>query len=1016
MRVLGGCTVGPARRSMPALPAGPAPVCSAADRGGCYGCRVQLRTVHRALIAIAAAVCVLFVASLSDTAFVRLVLQEVVAPAVPDAVHERDGKLLVDVRNPSRTPVAGARVTVLWIRDRRAYLAGFAQTTENGRAAFIGLPRGESWVLVDADGRARASTRVVVGAEQRLVEVVSRDEHRLSVVVRGDDRQGVAGARVTLRCSDPLPFAGETDEEGKLELRRLCAPPYAVEIHADGYEPFTRNGLMPSGGPLEVGLRRLGSVLVRVILEDGSPAPLSTVLLSSPTLWPARQTQTTAFGRSTIAGLPSGTYDMRAERGDLVSDVISGIEVKNGEQTKVLITLRQGRRVVVHVVAGAHDDAPGVPDADVVLAEGGLSSFPKQGRTGPDGMVTLGPFAASELTASARAEGYVSPGAVRVGAQENAARIVMVKAGRLVGDVVDHRGFPVAGATLEVVGTDLSGQPISETPSTQSFRQAHFAWALPGPPALIPAGELGVMPGPIPPIPHGQSTGLTTTPGSTVPWVTDRNGEFSIGPVPPGRVGVIVRHPAYVETVSDAVTLGAGAEARIHVVLVAGGTIEGVVLDDRRYPIPGALVRISARDGSSDRTTITADDGSFVFSAVASDLLIAASPPEAPDRIAYEDKLQVGPDERKELEIVLQRSRDPVAVTVRDDRGYPVDAAQVTAISLASDVTLRRTTFTRADGTAQVEDGSGIALRMEVSAPGYATVVKTFEAAPKDVTVELRPGLRARGTVVARGGRDRVEGARVTVFLRTGMQRLVTNDKGEYELGDLEAGELRVRVDHDDYVAVEKTLRIEREGGSSGVVELDRIDLERAGIIEGEVVDDRGDPVAGARVAKDQVPEYLPVGPLPPGVVVTDAKGRFTLRGLPEGEVTVEAYAPGVGRGKEEKIAVRADRTTARVRVRIEKKAEQGGPVVKASVPITLREATGSAAGVLVASVVAGSGADRAGLKTGDLIVRIDGVIPSSVLDAQRRLTGPERREVLLEVQRGVETLKVRVGREKLRK
>jgi hypothetical protein len=976
---------------------------------------VQLRTVHRALIAIAAVVCLLFVASLSDTAFVRLVVQEIVAPAVPDAVHERDGKLLVAVRDPSRTPVAGARVTVLWLRDRRAYLAGFAQTDENGRAAFTSLPRGESWVLVDADGRARASTQVVVAAEQRLVEVVSRDEHRLSVVVRGDDQQGVAGARVTLRCSDPLPFAGDTGEDGKLELRRLCAPPYALEVHADGYESYTRSGLMPSGGTFEVGLRRLGSVLVRVILEDGSPAPLSTVLLSSPTLWPARQTQTTAFGRSTIAGLPSGTYDMRAERGDLVSDITSGVEVKNGEQTKVLLTLRQGRRVVVHVVAGAAD-APGVPDADVVLTEGGLSSFPKQGRTGPDGTVMLGPFAAIELTASARAEGYVSPGAVRVGAQENAARIVMVKAGRLVGDVVDHRGFPVAGASLEVVGTDLSGQPISETPSTQAFRQAHFAWALPGPPALIPAGELGVMPGPIPPIPHGQSTGLTATPGGAAPWVTDRNGEFSIGPVPPGRVGVIVRHPAYVETVSDAVTLGAGAEARIHVVLVAGGTIEGVVLDDRRYPISGAFVRISARDGSSDRTTITADDGSFVFSAVAKDLLITASPPEAPDRIAYEDKLQVGPDERKELEIVLQRSRDPIAVTVHDDRGYPIDAAQVTVISLASDVTLRRTTFTKADGTAKVEDASGIALRMEVSAPGHATVVKTFEAGPKEVTVELRPGLRARGTVVARGGRDRVEGARVTVLLRTGMQRLVTNDKGEYELGDLEAGELRVRVDHDDYVAVEKTLRIAPDAAPGRVVELDRIELERAGVIEGEVVDDRGDPVAGARVAKDQVPEYLPVGPLPPGVVVTDAKGRFTLRGLPEGEVTVEAYAPGVGRGKEEKIAVRADRTTTRVRVRIEKKAEQGGPAVTASVPITLREAAGSAAGVLVASVVPASGADRAGLKTGDLIVRIDGVIPSSVLDAQRRLTGPERREVLLEVQRGAETLKLRVGREKLRR
>ena len=973
--------------------------------------------MHRSLVVLAAIVCLLFAASLSDTAFVHLVVQEVIAPPVPDSIHERDGKLTVDVRDASRVAVPGARITVLWIRDRRAYLAGYASTDNQGRASFTALPRGESWVLVDADGHARASTQLVVGPNPRLVEMVARAEHKLAIVVHGDDQQHLAGARVLVRCSDPLPFAGETDDQGRVEMRRLCAPPYGVEVTADGYESFSRSGVMPGPEPFEVGMRRLGSILVRVILADGAPAPLSTVYLSSPSLWPARQTQTTAFGRSTIAALPSGTYDLRAVRDDLISEVTSGVVVKNGEQTKVLLTLVEGRQVRVQVVAGTGENAPGVPNADVVLAEGGVSSFPKQGRTGPDGTVVLGPFSAVDLTASARAEGYVSPGAVLVAANETSTRIPMVRAGRLVGDVVDNRGFPVPGATLEVVGTDLSGQPISETPETLAFRQAHFAWALPGPPALIPMGELGVMPGPIPPIPHGERSGLSIAASDAAPWVTDGNGEFSIGPIPPGRVGVIVRHPAYVETVSEAVTLGPGGEARLHVVLVSGGTIEGVVLDDRRYPVPGAFVRISARDGSSDRTTITADDGSFAFAAVAHDLVITASPAEEPDRIAYEDKLQVGSDERKELEIVLPRARDPIAVMVHDDRGYPIETAQVTAISLAADVTLRRTSFSKADGSAKIEDASGIPLRMEVSAPGYATTIKTFDSAPAQVTIELRQGLRARGTITSRDGRDRVEGAQVSVFLETGIQRLKTNAKGEYELADLEPGPLRVRVDDDDYVAVEKTLQVPKDADAMRVVDLEDIDLQRAGAVEGEVVDDRGDPVAGARVAKDEAPEYLPVGPLPPGVVLTDDKGQFTLHGLPEGDVTLEAYAPGIGRGKEDKIAVRAERTTTRVRIEIEKRDESFGPAITAGVPITLRAASaGTSAGVLVASVVPGSGAERAGVMTGDLIVRIDGVTPSSVLDAQRRLTGPERHEVLLEVQRGGEVLKLRVAREKLRK
>ena len=42
-------------------------------------------------------------------------------------------------------------------------------------------------------------------------------------------------------------------------------------------------------------------------------------------------------------------------------------------------------------------------DADVVLVEEGLSSFPLQGRTGKEGAVDLGPISPGRATASARA-------------------------------------------------------------------------------------------------------------------------------------------------------------------------------------------------------------------------------------------------------------------------------------------------------------------------------------------------------------------------------------------------------------------------------------------------------------------------------------------------------------------------------------------------------------------------------------------------------------------------------------
>jgi len=47
--------------------------------------------------------------------------------------------------------------------------------------------------------------------------------------------------------------------------------------------------------------------------------------------------------------------------------------------------------------------------------------------------------------------------------------------------------------------------------------------------------------------------------------------------------------------------------------------------------------------------------------------------------------------------------------------------------------------------------------------------------------------------------------------------------------------------------------------------------------VEGVVLDARGDPIAGARVAEGLVPTYLAVGASPPNLAVTDARGRFRL-------------------------------------------------------------------------------------------------------------------------------------------
>ena len=987
---------------------------------------VTIDRVQRALSLLAALVCLLFVGTLRDYSPLFLVVQTLRAAPAPTGVGPHDGKLVVRVTDPFQAAIPHARVTALLIRDEVAYLAGFRTTDAHGAASFDNLPHGVTWLLADADDRSRASTQLVIGPEPRDVSLLLGPAYTLSLEVTADDDAPIANAEATVACSDPLPFTDKTDEAGLVTLSRLCPPPYTLQVSADGYETSSRNNVMPSPKAVRVSLRKLGWLEVSVVDQKDAPAPLSTVFVAGPAIWPARQTESNAFGQSKISALPAGAYDLRATRGDLASPITTGVTVERGKGTPVKLILGPGRKISVSVTGGIAEDAPPVPNASVVLVEGGLSSFPLQGRTGNDGTVVLGPLPPGPLSASARAEGFVSPGAVSVGPDDTEVRIALLKAGKLTGEVVDNHGFPVPGCSIEVIGTDLSGLPIAETPAAMAFRRAHFAWALHGPPTLIPAGELGVMPGPIPPIPRADMLGLgarlpsiagdndAPQQGEPIPWVTDGNGRFSVGPIPPGRISAIVRHPAHVEAISEAVTLAPGGTAHVRVILYSGGTLEGVVLDDRRFPIAGAIVRVTAKEGSSERTSMTATDGTFAFSAVASVVIVTASRPEAPDKVSYQETFPIAADERKEIEILLARERPPIVVRVTDDRGYPVDGARVRALSLAADVSLRRTAFSNEKGDATVEEAAVIRLRLEGSANGYGTHVETFDASPEEVKVKLERGLRAQGVVTARGGRERVAGAKVTVYAPTGTRELTTGDDGVYRVDDVTPGSLRLRVDHEDFVSSERTFQVDKPSDVERPVQLDRMDLELAGIVEGEVVDDRGNPVAGAKVSKDEVPEYLPMGPLPPGVVATDEKGRFRLGGIAEGDVTLEAYAPGVGRGKEDRIAVRKERTTTRVRIRLEPAGGKAGPAVVAGVALTLA-APASGSGALVTGVSSGSEADRAGIRVGDMIVRIDGVVPDDERDAMQRLRGPERQEVVLGIQREQGMVELRVPRERVR-
>jgi hypothetical protein len=939
----------------------------------------------------------------------------------------RDGAVDVSVgASGDGAPVAGAHVRVLSILDDKAYPVAALDTDATGHARFTGLGRGEAWILADAAGRARASTQVLIDASGRAVTLSLLPERSIEVTVRDELSAAVPGAELeVIEAGDPLPVGARAGADGRAHVARLGPGPWRVDGHAPGYEDATARA-RNDGDTIELVLRKLGAIRVHVVAEDDRPASGARVAIAGASLWPPRAATADAAGDVRIGSLAGGAYSLRATRGDAVSPIELDVSVARGEEKALTLRLAPGRYVGVRVTDGDASDADPIAGARVALAEGGLSPFPLEATTDRAGRARIGPISAGPATLTARADGYVPKGAIAVADPAPAeTRVMLVRAGVLTGRVVDARGDPIAGATIEIAGTDLAGGPIFEDPRRFNFQAAHFDAMLAGLAPLVPAGELGVVPGPVPPIAAAGAAALSALAAGgarqdAAAWMTADDGTFRAAPASPGRVRAIVRSPEFVEAESEVVTLAPGSEARVTVVMHQGGALEGRVFDAHDQPVAGARVIASAMTGSLERTTSTARDGTFAFAGLPAsvNLSVASDDDDQP-----EARLTVAVAEggRQEVVVHLPEKRAALPVAVVDDRGFGIETAQVTASSITADAPARATAFTDAHGDASLKAMRGIPLRIEVRAPSFAPRAVTTEGKEESLRLELAPAESASGQVVAARGGDPIAGAEVTLRSDLGVRRTRSDAGGAFTLAALAPGAASLDVRAPGYAAASVALTLPDSAGRRPYA-IAPVELQAEGVVEGEVVDPRGDPIPGARVSTGHVPAWLQVGAsrAGPGFAITDAKGRFALHQLAEGSVVLEAYAPGVGRGRSGDVAVTSGRVTDGVHLALAPSADEapdGGDPGAASggVAATLGE-TSAPREVVVVSVADGSEAERAGLRAGDVVVTVDGAPVQTMDDARARLNGPIANDVLVGIRRAEGALTLRVPREAVRR
>lgn len=973
------------------------------------------------------------------------------APPKPPTIVAVAGEAKVRARvTAAGKPVSGAQVRLFLFHDGWLPLAH--ATTDSGGEAVAALPTGEggeAWVVVDAPGFARASlARVLVVPSTTDVDVALVPEHKMRVTVVDDEGQPVPTATVFVEhrgslcashhggdgevhvdaprstakpaenkadtCAPPVPEGGRANGAGVVELHGISREKGIIVARAPGFDS-TRSGMVAMDGALTLVLKRLSGFVVTVLGPEGKPVQDARVFVDSTTLGPARAAITGADGRIRIAGLPAGVFTLRAVKGDLVSVVDVAQELRKAEERAITLQLVPGRVVQVRVLDGEGDDAPALAGARVTLVEGGLSPFPVEAVTGREGLARVGPFLGS-ASVSVEADGRV-PAFAEAVPENGVLTVHLVPAALLTVRVIDGRGNPVSGARLEVVGFDGRGMPFAVDPGRDRFRAAQFA-AEATPRPFVAVGELGVVPGPVPAIRSGSSSLSTGTVsavnGVKQAWITGADGRVEDAQVPPGRLRVVARHPEYVPTTSAPIELAATARGEVVVTLSKGGTVEGVVEDDRGRPVEGAEVTLLAKDGSQERSATTGSDGSFAFAAVGSEVYLSVALQDDPSAAALREEVAVPDGAVKKVKLTVPGARDPLAIRVVDDRGYPLDAAEIILVSLDPKVPLRRTVFTNKQGEALARGFLGLPARAEIFALEHAPKVESVDGKKGDARFVL--GLAESATALVRDRRGvSIADADVSLLTATGIKRERSDRDGEVTFRGLAPGSATLRIVAAGFAAKEMPVHIETQGGRRPTA-LPRIELAPGGEVTGEVRDSSGKPIAGARVAVGSVPVFIPSGPVPSGLAISDAKGHFRLTDVAAGTVVLEGYAPDRGRGRSAEFSIAAGQTVANVVVTL--KTDEGGAAAEIAggggVAVTLGE-TG-ANEVVVVAVAAGSDAERAGLLAGDEITRVDGVAVAGMGEARARLSGPVGVDVVVSLRRNDAPLTLRIPRQVVRK
>jgi hypothetical protein len=574
-----------------------------------------------------------------------------------------------------------------------------------------------------------------------------------------DGSQPVAGARVSLRTKKGWLYHTQSDHLGRV-LLDAPAGDYRLFVQARGHRQLERAASLPTTATsfrLERAFTLSGTV-------EGDGAARCVVQFRRVGKARLEELTVDKTGRFASASLSAGRYDViaRSKNAPFVASRWRGAFAVPPKQPLVL------KVEPAHVLRGVVklDSASGKAIAGAAVGLRPLATtLPlEMQKSAADGSFRFLALKKGRYLLQAWSQKHLPMFArVRLPLAADKPLVVVLSAGHELFGVVTAAGAPVVGALVRAVTQQAVGG----------------------------VGELGVVPGPVPPIPPPGSL-VSMQAGARLLWSarTDRRGAFRLAGLPGGAVSIRVDHPRYARYESARIDPKSQRE-KMDIQLQAARAISGLIVDHRGTPIAKARVRafeISGGTASKRKkgraavkpagfsSSARSDaNGLFRLERVSERVLLKV---EATGYLPLEQQATSSIGQPKMLHIALQRA-SVCRIEVRDHRtgagitryGLRIDAQKPVLIS--SRRKQRHVLSLRA--------GKHV---LEISAAGYARKRVTIAAPdpnrtyhPLDVVVELHAAGEIEGSV-----RDAFGRAIKNAEVRAGGAKALTDERGTFLL------------------------------------------------------------------------------------------------------------------------------------------------------------------------------------------------------------------------------------------